>query len=376
MEALPPDLFGEVLLCLDLRDLARLSAVSLAVNTFIASILDASTSSGNAWWENKLQLDHPIKAKEVRPGLPANETYFLLSTPFVVSLRFALEHNKRQMRDWLAINAKAILYVAIICQCHQSVVTFSPYVPSKNAVHLTLDDFIYLLEMKQYDIIWNKSAQQTVWYSVRGVLTTRRDKLHHIEEMIDHASYGELMILLDVVTKTITRKDDTKLFRLVSSIVRRLADSHSSQLTSVLRLFPPKYDSVSKAVIRTMLDSFPIASNGRKLGIDDDLLSVVGTGMCKYSSMYTKLLLKCGATPNDDGVRRPLRKAIMKKDGPVIRLLTSSPLFKHACVEAQYVDRLLEPDKIHIVMLASEGKVNITKGKRKCPLEMKSKKII
>jgi len=353
METLSLNTLGEIALCLSLLSLSGLSATSYDINTSVTALMNVYTRDGRMWWERKLKNDYP---KEVKPPfLLPNEIYVSLAMPFMTALRFSIELQRHDMRYCIALGASVGFGVSLNM--------------TDKTILLSFEDFMYLLENKQYDIIWK--GHLTVISATCKMLEIKREKTHLLEEMIDQYEvprYG-ITALLNIVSMTLYSNDDPQLLQITTKLAAKLEGGSRDYVGGALRMLAC---NSNRKVLRAVLDAFPVDSDGRRSGIDVDLIHAI-TNVSLRESILIEVLLEYGANPNDTDGRKPLNEAVRAKNVNAIKLLVSSPYFYHACVDTRLITaKLKDPEKELIRGLAKEGKINIVRGKKGCPLEIPS----
>jgi len=347
MLSVTEDTLRDILLRLDFRSLIRLSVTSHPMNQTIAHVVNAFYPEGMNWWRIKLRMDYPY-ALAGEEGMKPNEAYLIGTAPVMVSVRYAMEHDRPEMLRKISRGAEVSLET------------------------LPSEDIAYLVRKS---MVGKEQLPSTAYLRAllsRAASATKEYPLQRVQE--DLGSLEVFLQMLWVIRLSwATRLNSNDLFVLFNDVVRYQGKSGESTINSIIQEITRQSTSVlpNEVVITNtfrfcvlwkddvaclaFIDGLSIV-NGTKVAIDGCLTVAVE----KKREVLVARLLQEGADPNTKyNGNLSLNSAVEVKSESIARMLTDSPLFTRAIVYKTHFNKAGASLKRLIRSLQAAGKVEL-----------------
>lgn len=332
-------LTDDIFLWLNLRSLIRLSVTSYPMNQTVAHVVNVFYPEGMNWWRIKLQMDYPHAS--IRE-LQSNEAYLLEIAPVMVSVRYAMKHDRPEMLSKISQSAEVSMET------------------------LPSEDIAYLVRKS---MLRKEQLPSTAYLRAllnRAALATEKYPLQRVQDDL-----GSLEVFLQMLW--VTRLNDAALYRLYDDVVRYQGKGGESTINRIIRERTMQATSVlpnqvvitnnfrvcvvwkNDAACLAFIDGLSTV-NGRKVAIDGCLTVAVE----KNREVLVARLLKEGADPSTGyGYQSALNSAVEVKNETIARMLTDSPLFTRAVVYKKHFNKAPASLKRLIAALRAAGKVEL-----------------
>ena len=359
MNTIPQDVLRDILLWVPFCDIFTLSVTSYVQNQQVTQALNAYTSQGRQWWEDKVARDFP--GDHDLGDMPPNDQYMFLFAFPTAKLYYAVMENRpsilriiqlttsesraRHPRyDYLPVEDLA--YVLSLASIPDR--EFSPLLAEKVWKMLDLDQIFPILEMIQigrFDANLRYVALRLLQYP----RVTANQLFVSAYQVIRVYVKDPYPVTLEVLRKILQHPKYV------------ISTDNYYTLTEAIRSNLPKVVSVVLDEMREeeyigRTQSGDAYIDDRKVGVDTVKGYPLYTAAERGQEEIVSLLLAAGANPSV-GDNHPFRNAFWGKHVGVMRLLSASHYFQPVMIKSAYLARMPRDVKALITQLKSEGKV-------------------